>query len=73
MEIERLISIADYIIDKDRGFLGEEYMLSSVAKAKYYFDQNKDKFELLEKIKWPDSSYILIYKKKIQVTKIHIL
>jgi len=69
MAIRDLILTSDYIIDKDSGWQGEPYVQHLVTKARDYFNQNKDKFVLLAKMKWPDNSDILIFKRKMLVIK----
>ncbi len=63
-ETLNLINGADYIIEKDGGWIGEYNVQDMVRKAQYYFGLNKGKFLLLEKIAWPDNSNIFIYKRK---------
>lgn len=62
--IQDFVLASDYIIDKDGGSSGEPYVQRFVNKARVYFSRNKDKFTLLSKIKWPDDSNILIFKRK---------
>jgi hypothetical protein len=61
--IQNKIITADYIIDKDGKILGEDYVLGDASLEKIYFNQNKDKFILLSKVRWPDGSSILVFKR----------
>lgn len=63
--IPDLVSTSDYIIDKEGGWQGESYVQHVVTKARDYFYQHKDKFTLLAKVRWPDKSNILIFKRNI--------
>lgn len=62
--IRNLVRTSDYIIDKGGGWQGEPYVQYLVTKARDYFNQNKDEFMLLAKVRWPDNSGILIFKRR---------
>jgi hypothetical protein len=61
--IEKLVLEADYIIDKSGKEMGESYLQSFVKKAKHYFGKHKEKYRLLDRVEWPDGSFILVYTK----------
>ena len=43
--------------------MGEAYIQPFVKKSHYYFSKYKEKFMLLGSLKWPDGSFILVFKK----------
>jgi len=64
IKYRKLISDADYIIDKEGGWQGEPSTREIVENNRRYFNLYKYKFFLIGMLRWPDGAKILIYKKK---------
>ncbi|MDD4909380.1 MAG: glycosyltransferase family 39 protein [Candidatus Omnitrophica bacterium] len=60
---DRLLK-ADYVIHKVSGEIGEDNVRAQVMALTEVFRWHKDKYELIQTLKWPDNSDIYIYKKK---------
>jgi len=60
---EQIVLESDYIIDKEAGELGENYLLNYVRALDSVFKRHRDKFSLIKEFVWPDNSEVSIYRK----------
>ncbi len=62
--IDSAVSELDFILDKEEGWMSEEYLLPFITEAKSLFKSHIDEFDLIDKVYLPDNSTMLIYRRK---------
>ncbi len=63
-DLKSAISEVSYVLDKEKGWMAEEYRLPSISETKNIFKDHADEFELLDEVLLPDGSDIIIYRRR---------